>query len=62
MNYIYIWYKLVIRANTCEGDYVYGAYTIIVGDTSSCLHNYWLLLIMLHMYISSIYLRVYIYI
>ena len=31
--YIYICYKLLIRANNCEGNYVYVAFTIIVGDT-----------------------------
>ena len=33
MNYIYICYRLFIRTNNCEGDYVYVAVTIIVGDT-----------------------------
>ena len=34
MNDIYICYKLLIRANNnCDGDYVYVAFTIIVGDT-----------------------------
>ena len=33
MNDIYIFYKLLIRANNCEGDCVCVAFTIIVGDT-----------------------------
>ena len=33
MDYINISNKLLIRANDCEGDYVYVAFTIIVGDT-----------------------------
>ena len=33
VNYTYICFKLLIRANICEGDYVYVAVTIIVGDT-----------------------------
>ena len=33
MNYIYICYKLLIRANNFEGNNVYVAFTIIVGDT-----------------------------
>ena len=31
MNNIYICYKLLIRGHNCEGDYVYVAFTIIVG-------------------------------
>ena len=40
MNYIYIRYKLLIRANNCEGDYVYVAFTIIVGDTHSVVFTF----------------------
>ena len=33
ISYIYICYKLLISANNWEGDYVYVAFTINVGDT-----------------------------
>ena len=39
INYIYICYKLLIRASNCKGDYVYVTFTIIVGDTQATFYT-----------------------
>ena len=65
MNYICIWYKLTIRANSCECDYVHVTYTIIVADTSSCLLSSQLLAPInnaTYVYIAQIPMYIYIYI